>query len=151
MEMRRMRFFWIILAFLVTLTYSNEANAQRPTGRVLVDTIFESFESRTSIQTLGGIYGQLDNETSINGRISIAPGTDFMLIGVCDEMCSNIDLVLLDSSGREVGSDTLEDDFPTVEFSSGLGGIFSYELKMVACASTCNWGVRLYPRPANSY
>jgi hypothetical protein len=146
-----MRHFWIFLASVASLTFSNAATAQQLTGKRLVDHLFETLESRTNVQTFGGVYGQLDNGTSATGRISIAPGAGFMLVGACDEMCSNIDLILLDPSGREVASNTLENDAPVLYFSSELGGIYSYELKMMACVSACNWGVRLYPRPAYSY
>ena len=34
------------------------------------------------------------------------------LIGVCDENCSDVDLIVRDPSGREVGRDFEDDDIP---------------------------------------
>jgi len=49
--------------------------------------------------------------------VTLMAGSDYMLVGFCDQACSNLDLLLLDASGEEVQADTLPDSQPMVTFS----------------------------------
>jgi hypothetical protein len=61
------------------------------------------------------------------------------LDGACDYDCSDLNLVVYDADGEEVGADRLDDDVPIVELPAGS---YEAEVSMVACtAPECAWGV----------
>lgn len=45
------------------------------------------------------------------------PVGEYLAFGVCDSDCGDIDLFVYSENGEEIGSDTLDDSYPVVEFS----------------------------------
>jgi len=79
--------------------------------------------------------------------LSLVNGVDYVVVGVCDADCTDLDLRLVDGSGAVVADDIEEDDYPVLEVSPrGKGGAtFTLQIGMVACASEpCAWGVGLF-------
>lgn len=70
-------------------------------------------------------------------------GSNFQLVGMCDEGCEDLDIQLLDASGKEVDKDDSKDDFPIVGTTSA--GTYTARVKMVSCAaSSCAYGVKAF-------
>lgn len=68
-----------------------------------------------------------------------------MVVGVCDTDCSDMDLVLLDASGRQVDSDVTDDDVPIVSVSPPRDGTYTLEVRMIDCdSSPCRYGVQQF-------
>jgi hypothetical protein len=88
----------------------------------------------------------------------------YLLFALCDEDCSDIDLLLYDQNGEEVDSDTAEDALPILELTIGGDGALmepspsseillddpelTAELYMVSCQSSygCYYAVALCKR-----
>jgi hypothetical protein len=67
------------------------------------------------------------------------PGKVLVFDGVCDESCSDMDLIVYDEEGEEVGADRLDDDVPIVEVPAGR---YDVEVRMLECgAPECLYGV----------
>ena len=85
--------------------------------------------------------GQLGASGSERVPIHLSSGTN-QVVGLCDNNCSDMDLELIDASGKIVASDLEQDDFPIV---NGEGGDYSLLVKMVKCnTATCNYQLRVW-------
>ena len=73
-----------------------------------------------------------------------AAGGDLYFIGACDRNCSDVDLIVRDSSGREMGRDLELDDVPIVRLSGAAADRYAVEVSMVTCTGQCEWGVGVY-------
>ena len=86
--------------------------------------------------------GQLGASGSERIPIHLSAGTN-QLVGLCDNNCSDMDLELIDSSGKIVGSDLEKDDFPIVTVTQS--GDYSLLVKMVKCnTAACNYELRVW-------
>lgn len=89
-------------------------------------------------------YGSLADDTAerITVSVDFAPA---LFVGLCDNDCTDLDLVLLDSGGAVVDSDQLPDDYPIV--TAPRPGSYTVEVRMAACADApCRYGVQAYSR-----
>lgn len=132
-----------IIAAAAALGVAGAAAAQNAVGRALVESLFGQFEAQQGLSPTAANYGQLAAGRSQSFNFNLAAGPA-VIIGLCDENCSDVDLIVRDASGREVGSDVLEDDAPVVILESAAAGRYAVEVQMPGCTSNCNWGVRLY-------
>ncbi len=130
------------LAFAAVTGAAGAASAQ--TGPALVDSLFSGLESELGLSASSRATGSLGANQKTTGTVNVPAGATYVLIGVCDEGCSDLDLVVRDSSGAEIGSDYEDDDSPIVFISDAAGGRYTFEVQMVTCSSSCNWGVRGY-------
>lgn len=87
----------------------------------------------------------LDDEMSEDFNVTLEAGVKYMLVGVCDNDCPDIDLRLLDSSGSEVDSDYEEDAFPMVEVTPTRTASYQVHVYMADCSTgTCFYGVGVF-------
>lgn len=75
--------------------------------------------------------------------VPLTGGSTYSLVGACDTSCSNLDIHLFDSSGKEVDSDLEADDFPIV--AANASGTYTIQVVMTACNATpCAYGVKAF-------
>lgn len=83
-------------------------------------------------------------------RMAIATSKDhpWNMLGVCDTHCSDLDLEVLDASGKVVDADSLADDAPVVGPKlAGQAGNFTLVVKMAKCdTGSCFYRVREYEK-----
>lgn len=82
-------------------------------------------------------------------RLTVTIGSpgNFLLLGLCDADCPDLDLKIYDSRGALVGQDTEVDSTPIVEFYAPTRGDYTLEVLMYRCTTEpCRYGVRLYER-----
>ncbi len=120
------------------------AVAQDASGAALVDYIFSEVEREFGISPASRQAGRLAASGTMTGTFNVAPNANYIAIGACDENCADLDLVIRDASGNEVGTDYEPDDAPMVVIPAGSGGRYTFEVIMATCSSNCNWGVRSY-------
>jgi hypothetical protein len=93
----------------------------------------------------GGENGSLDQDQEMRFPLSLREGIEYRMVGVCDNDCENLDLVLLDPEGREVDSDLLADAFPIVELTPQTGGEYRLAVNMVICTlEPCAFRVAIF-------
>lgn len=89
--------------------------------------------------------GTLKNESSEDLSISLQGGVRYILVGVCDNDCTDVDLRLVDESGQEVDSDYEEDDVPMVEAAPARAARYTVHVYMAKCSSEpCFYGVGVF-------
>ena len=68
----------------------------------------------------------------------------YLVVGVCDGNCTDVDLYARNSLGESEDSDVLPDDVPILDFTPGATGFTTISVEMVSCEGSCDWGVQLY-------
>lgn len=90
-------------------------------------------------------YGSLDDGDSGNSGVTLRAGTTYMLVGVCDNDCTDLDLRLFSPDGDEVDSDVQDDDTPVVTVTPRQSGRYSVRAIMANCnADPCRYGIGVY-------
>lgn len=77
--------------------------------------------------------------------VELAAGSDYVVVGFCDEQCDDLDLLLLDPAGATVTSDVLPDAEPTLRFTAEESGLHEVWVVVVGCsAESCSFGAGVY-------
>ena len=72
-------------------------------------------------------------------------GRSYIILGVCDNDCSDVDLRLYGPDGSTVIQDLATDDHPTLSFTAPSTGNYRLEVIMATCRqSPCYYGVQLF-------
>ena len=144
----------VFAAAFVALSLSIMPQAAAPqaplAGQALLDTLFAKVEEAVRTQH------QIDPVVEVGGNQELAQGTtgdldfeltggSYMIVGVCDQSCGDLDIRLATLEGELVGQDILEDDTPVVTFQAEPGAGYRATLGMTACAAeTCMVQARVY-------
>jgi hypothetical protein len=118
------------------------AAAQDPAGAALVAAQFDVLTSEMGLTAGARQTGRLAQGASRTVVLQ-SPGGDVYFVGACDENCRDLDLVVRDSAGREIGRDVELDDTPILVVQ-GPAAAYSVEVSMADCAGECHWGVAVF-------
>ncbi|MDZ4865138.1 MAG: hypothetical protein SGJ01_17090 [Gemmatimonadota bacterium] len=111
-------------------------------GPLLAD---QGFQSTTVAR-----YGMLSTDESERVTIPVSAGRSYAIVGVCDEDCGNLDLVLSRSARQEVTSDRGDGNVPIVKVTTELAGTYGLKVIMTACRlGPCRYGIAVYSRPVS--
>lgn len=128
-------------ATLALSTLAGPAAAQDAEG--IIDAQLNLVTTESGFTAGPRITGRLAAERSELARLA-GPAGDIHFIGVCDRGCSDLDLIIRDSSGREVGRDLEPDDVPIVTVEGAAADRYTVEVSMVTCTGECHWGVGVF-------
>ena len=91
--------------------------------------------------------GRATNDEEQDFSWDLEHGFEYQLVGVCDENCTDLDLILLDSSGNQVVQDLLVDDVPILEITPPQTETYVVRVRMATCSeNSCAWRVDAYRR-----
>ncbi|GEM_PF-984663 len=91
------------------------------------------------------VVGKLDEDDTYSWTFWLDGGTDYTIIGVCDEDCDDIDLSIMDDDGDMVDEDFLEDDYPIVSVSPRRDGAYTIDVDMYECnVEPCFFGIAIF-------
>ena len=72
-------------------------------------------------------------------------GVEYMIMGVCDADCDDLDLTLTDPDGNEITSDALNDAYPVLLFTAPASGAHILWVTMYDCSvSPCSFGYKTF-------
>lgn len=81
-------------------------------------------------------------------QVQLRGGQAYAFIGACDNECTDLDFYILDTSGREIDSDALPDNYPLVEVTPPADGVYTLRIQLKACSiAPCYVGARLVRQP----
>ncbi|HUF89901.1 MAG TPA: hypothetical protein VMR66_07960 [Gemmatimonadota bacterium] len=93
------------------------------------------------------IVGFLFDDEEIGLEIDLEFGVEYMIVGVCDQDCSDLDLMLGDVEGNELFTDALDDDAPILTFTAPARGSHILWVSMYEClVEPCSFGYKVYRR-----
>lgn len=138
----------IAIAAAIALTGGGVAIAQDPTGAALVNALFAQVEREIlpGQRALSAFRGTLAKDGGTKHEFNAVAGTNYLVIGVCDEGCSDLDLGVYNDAGELIEGDVEADDTPAVVFAATQGGRHQIAVVMPACTSRCAYGVNVYPQ-----
>jgi hypothetical protein len=66
-------------------------------------------------------------------------------VGVCDNDCADVDLVLEDDNGVVIASDTASDDNPVIRFTPSTTDYYWVQVTMPDCrVEPCGYGIGVF-------
>lgn len=93
------------------------------------------------------IVGLLDDDETVGLELRLRPGRQYMVLGVCDEDCDDLDLTVGTMRGELVDEDVESDDVPILDFVAPADGRAILFIGMVSCdTNPCAFGYRVYRR-----
>ena len=91
--------------------------------------------------------GVLNLEESEWFAVTLTAGVSYSIIGVCDNDCSSLQLVLATPDRNELVTDRRGENFPVVRFTPPETRVFRVKVVMDAClVSPCWYGVAVVER-----
>jgi hypothetical protein len=129
--------------------YDGNQNQDQWTAQVnrLLNEAARVATDRGMRRTHSPYIGSLREGATSGHTLQLNRGTSYSLIGVCDNDCSDLDLRLFDSSGREVAADVLTDDTPVVNVTPRRSGTYTVRAIMTSCSDEpCRYGIGVYGR-----
>ena len=92
--------------------------------------------------------GVLNLEESEWFAVTLTAGVSYTILGVCDNDCSRLQLVLTTPDRNELATDRRGENFPVVRFTPPETRVFRVKVVMDACLiSPCWYGVAVVERP----
>lgn len=77
-------------------------------------------------------------------QVNLMGGTQYRVLGACDNECNNVDIELIDGSGAVVASDKAPDDKPVVNFTPASNGQYIVRVILQTCTvGPCYVGARI--------
>lgn len=90
----------------------------------------------------GGALGDDANEVV---QVDLQGGQNYLIMAVCDQDCSDLDLNLVDASGASLDSDYEPDDVPMVVAEVSRTGTYQLTVGMAECSvEPCGYGVAVF-------
>ncbi len=89
------------------------------------------------------VIGELEHDDVDGFTLRLRGDAEYIIVGVCDNDCADLDLAIYDPYEDEVAADTEYDDYPVL-YVSGEGD-YEVEVYMADCAAaTCLWGAQVF-------
>jgi hypothetical protein len=80
--------------------------------------------------SMGGVLSSGETGTV---EVMLEEGREYVLVGICDDNCSDIDFTVFDPAGDILDGDMESDDLPMVTVYAETDGVFTVEVDMADC------------------
>ena len=91
------------------------------------------------------MMGSLNDDGDESILVSLTAGTHYVIVGACDNDCSDVDLQVFNNQGTKLGEDMETDDKPVVEITPSYTGQFRVKVLMATCRTNpCYYGVQVF-------
>jgi hypothetical protein len=88
--------------------------------------------------------GKLDEDQTAAIKVRLPRG-DYLIHGICDEDCGDLDLRVFAPNGGKLVEDVLDDDSPIVMFTLAAAGEITVRVDMAYCdIEPCAYAMRTY-------
>lgn len=102
---------------------------------------------RADYALLGPISGLLREDAEVTDALPLKAERRYVIEGVCDGDCDDVDIVVRNAGGDVVASDRASDDEPVVEFVPGASGTYTVALILSSCSTSfCEVGANVFIR-----
>lgn len=91
--------------------------------------------------------GALDNGETASDTLTLSVGVSYVLLGVCDDDCSALELGLFAANGYEVDAARRSGNAPIVRVTPRETAQYRFTVRMTGCGmNPCWYGVRAFRR-----
>ena len=141
----------MILFFLVWLGASvTPLKAQSSTDQVW-DQLQDAFTTANAegVKPYNYMIGYLDDGVSpdLNWPLSLAAGSSYLIVGVCDNDCIAVDLALVDANDVVVASDPADKQFgndPMIRFTASATAAYWLKPSLGCEYDPCGYGIGVF-------
>ena len=112
--------------------------------RVLLDSATTLVENENYEEAHAPVYGSLEEGQDEEFQMRVRAGHTYIFVGVCDENCSDLDIVITDEDGDELESDVELDDTPMVVLEAEETTTITVKVSMATCRHDCHYGMGMY-------
>jgi hypothetical protein len=138
----KLRSFLLAAAALLVAT---SAEAQASLVRTQLDSAVVLMRGQGFVPLDDAVTGTLATGADEEFEIDLEAGVTYMVVGVCDGGCSDLDLVLSDDDGEEMEADREMDDVPMLALENTRNVEAVLKVQMATCSSAqCHYGVRVF-------
>jgi hypothetical protein len=96
------------------------------------------------------VVGALEEEGAEQFRFEFLRYREYLIKGICDSDCGDMDLYLYDRGDGLVDSDTLPDADPLISLGPGHDGMYTIRATMPGCSvEPCYYAVQVFQRARN--
>jgi hypothetical protein len=94
--------------------------------------------------------GMLNTDETASFQTTLAEGTSYAIVAVCDDDCSRLQLTLLTASGSEIAKERNSESLPTLHFTAGTTTPYGIRVAMEGCRwNPCWYAVAVIPLGKN--
>lgn len=99
-----------------------------------------------------GSNGPLDNGETASDTVTLTARVTYVLVGVCDDDCSGLELGLFAANGYEVDAARRAGNAPIVRVTPRETQRYRFTVRMTGCGmNPCWYGVRAFRRSARQH
>lgn len=134
-------------AAIITLPCAARAQEADPSRAAVQDLLSgaTALLAENGLQLQRTAVGTLADRASHGVTVMLTAGVHYTFVGVCDDDCDDLDLVLSDARGDALAADTDPDDTPLIAFTPRRTGTYSLHVYMTSCNNEpCAYGVGVY-------
>jgi hypothetical protein len=94
--------------------------------------------------------GMLNTDEAASFQTTLAEGTSYAIVAVCDDDCSRLQLTLLTASGSEIAKERNSESLPTLHFTAETTTPYGIRVAMEGCRwNPCWYAVAVIPLGKN--
>ncbi|HKC46675.1 MAG TPA: hypothetical protein VKB45_18245 [Gemmatimonadales bacterium] len=135
----------VALAFVARPASAQSENRWRTQVENQLKNAAKTLSDKGYDQTHETQVGSLHDDENDSFTLTLHSGTTYALVGVCDNDCKDLDLVLYDADGDQVDSDIQNDDVPIVQVTPRETQRYRVKVIMANCqTSPCWYGIGVY-------
>lgn len=98
-------------------------------------------------ELVDGSGDKLQDNSSKFTTLSLQQGVSYVIVGICDEDCGDMDLSLYDENNNLISTDEKRNSIPIVAVTPAWTGIFRLKVDMPNCSAPyCYFGIGLFKK-----
>ncbi len=134
-----------LAAFGAALLFAAPAAAQPSVVTTQLDSAVTLMSTQGFAKQDEFVTGNLQQGEDSEFELQLEAGKTYIIVGVCDGDCSDLDMALTTASGEDVSSDYEEDDVPMVTVEVPRNATYNLMVRMAACSvEPCGYGVGVF-------
>lgn len=140
-----------IIALILLAT--SPASAQIPVDKYVrqVQELIKNLEPNLTKdgykKTHDPYYAKINQKEKNEFFLTLEKDIEYAIVSVCDNDCSNVDIVLFDENNNEIDMDTKSDENPVVQVTPRWTGEFRLAITVPGCKERrCTVGIAVYGR-----
>ena len=134
-------------AFSIAALLTAEPVPAAQDGGVVQQQLAEADQLMVGVATNTGNqgFGDLNDGDDVDLTLALRPGSEYIIVGVCDSDCSDLDMIATGGAGSTLDSDLETDDVPLLSFVADGTGRVTLSISMADCSDEpCGYGYRVY-------
>jgi hypothetical protein len=95
--------------------------------------------------------GMLNTDEAASFQTTLVQGTSYVIVAVCDDDCSRLQLTLLSPSGSDIAKERNSESLPTLHFMPDTTTVYGIRVVMEGCRwNPCWYAVAVVPVGRNT-